>query len=150
MPYNELLNALLWTVGVTLVTFLLSTILMRWLFGLDLREVEREVEDDQNVAVGAFFFIISLALSLFLGFMASDGFTTGATPELAWVVYGLLLAFVLAGLGLWFAVHVLSGSSESIIAYLRREVVDEDNGALALFLGSFVLTPFVITALQLI
>src|SRR5262245_50468736 len=88
-------SALVWS---TLAVFLSQAISIAviWMLGLPPRKLAHEIQDVQNPAVGATFFIISLIATLFVGFMTTDGFTPdpSTVESIAWVAGGVLLACI--------------------------------------------------------
>ncbi len=145
-------SALVWSV-LAVVIAQGASILLMWLLGLPPSKLTHEIEDVQNAAVGATFFIISLTAALFVGFMTSDGFTPDPPPleSAAWIIGGVLLAFVMTVI-LFMITHRVMGRlpNENVLTYIRREVVLEQNAALAFFLGGIAVTPFISIVFQLL
>ena len=61
-----ILSALVYATFATIVSQILGVLIMWWL-GLKPKQLAHEIEDVQNVAVGAAFFIIALTASIFIG-----------------------------------------------------------------------------------
>ena len=117
------------------------------------RRLRYEIEDRQNPAVGAFFFVISLIAAIYIGFASSDGYTPSdsTVEDILWVAGGALLAFILTAINFW-AAHILLQpiEGESVLGYMRRELVEEQNAALAFFLGGLAIAPFVAAINQIL
>lgn len=130
-----------------------ASIVVMWLLGLPPAKLVKEIEDVQNPAVGALFFIISLIATFFVGFMTTDGFTPdpSALESAAWIIGGVLLAFLYTGL-IFIIAHRVMGreGNESMYGYIRREVVLEQNAAVAFFLGGLTVSPFISIVFQLL
>lgn len=145
-------SALVWATFAVIVSQATSIVLM-WILGLPPRKLTHEIEDVQNTAVGACFFIISLTASIFVGFMTSDGFTTDPSfiEGAAWIIGGLILGFVYTFI-LFMIAHRVMGRlpNENVYNYIRREIVLEQNAALAFFLGGLSVTPFISIVFQLL
>jgi hypothetical protein len=151
MSVELVISAILWTTLAVIISQGVSIVLMRWL-GLPSKLV-REIVDVQNTAVGACFFIISLGASIFVSLMTSAGFTPDppALESALWIVGGVAVAVIYTAI-MFVITHRILGvkKGEGVVAYMRREIVAEQNAALALFLGGLAITPFIAVALQLI
>lgn len=149
---STVISALLWAILAVIISQVAS-ILVMWLLGLPPRKLTHEIEDVQNTAVGALFFIISLTATIFVGFMTSDGFTPDppALESAAWIIGGVILGFLFMML-LFMIAHRVMGRqpNENVLTYIRREVVLEQNAALAFFLGGLGVTPFISIVFQLL
>lgn len=145
-------SALFWATFAIVISQAASIVVMWWL-GLPPRKLVHEIEDVQNPAVGACFFIISLTASIFVGFMTTDGFTPdpSALESAAWIVGGVVLGFLYTAL-IFIIAHRVMGRqpNESVYGYIRREVVLEQNAAVAFFLGGLAVTPFISIVFQLL
>ncbi len=145
-------STLAWSLFAVFISQSVSVGVM-WLLGLPPRKLAREIEEVQNAAVGACFFIISLIASFFVGFMTTDGFTPDPSPieGAAWIIGGVLLAFVLTII-LFVVAHRVMGRlpNENVYGYIKREIVLEQNAALAFFLGGLSVTPFISVLFQLL
>lgn len=152
MSAELLLAALGWATLSIVVSQVVGITLMRWL-GLSVKQLIHEIEDVQNVAVGASFFIISVTTSLFISVFFSAGFTgleEFGTSAL-WFVIGLLLAFVYVAIIFAIAHRLMDRvNNETVYMYLRREIIEEQNAALAFFLGGLSFPPFISIVFQII
>jgi drug/metabolite transporter (DMT)-like permease len=145
-------SALVWATFAIFVSQLASIGVM-WLLGLPPKKLTHEIEDVQNPAVGAVFFIISLTASIFVGFMTTSGFTPDPPflESAAWIIGGLILGFVYTVI-LYIAAHRIMGRlpNENVYGYIRREIVLEQNASLAFFLGGLTVSPFISIVFQLL
>jgi len=160
MSVELILSALLWMTFATLISQGVAVLLMAWLglppgklAGLPPGKLAHEIVEIQNPAVGACFFIISLAASIFISLMASDGFTADPTfaESAAWIIGGLVVAGVYVIIIFMVAHRLLSPrKGEGIYQYMQREIITEQNVALTFFLGGLAITPFIAVVFQLI
>lgn len=145
-------SALAWSLFAVFISQIASIGVM-WLLGLPPKKLTHEIEDVQNAAVGACFFIISLIASFFVGFMTTDGFTPDPSfaESAAWIIGGVLLSIVLT-IALFLVAHRLMKPepNEGLLGYIKREIVLEQNAALAFFLGGLAVTPFISVVFQLL
>ena len=145
-------SAVAWATFSVFVSQLTSIILV-WILGVPPRKLAHEIEDVQNAAVGACFFIISLTASLFVALMTTDGFTPDPSflEGAAWIVGGLILGFIYTFI-LFMIAHRVMGRqpNENVFGYIKREIVLEQNAALAFFLGGLSVTPFISIVFQLL
>lgn len=153
MLIDQIIAALLWTTLAVVVSQATSFFVI-WGLGLSPKRLVHEIEDVQNPAVGAMFFSISLAVALYIGIFFSSGYSTSETTfgqSALWFVVGLLIAHLYMILTL-FIVHRLMDrkNDENVYQYLRRELVEEQNVSLALFLGGLTITPFIAVVFQII
>lgn len=146
-----LLSALGWATFATLVAQAVSIGVLWWL-GLHPRKLSHEIENTQNTAVGACFFIISIAASIFISTISSSGFTSDSTTldSLIWITLGLVLASIYTWIAFEIAHRAFGKENESLYKYLRRELIDEQNAALAFFLGGLSVAPFIAVTFQII
>lgn len=151
---EQAIEAISWSIAATIVSQIVSIVLM-WMLGVRPRKLAKEINDVQNPAIGASFFIVALTMALFIGIFASDGFSDPSNRELrTTLVWGALALFL--GLVLMWASFVIAHrimgveNEESTYRYIQRELVEEQNIALALFLGGLVLPPFIVTIFQVI
>lgn len=152
MSAELLLAALGWATLSIVVSQAVGITLMWWL-GLSLKQLIHEIEDVQNVAIGASFFIISLTTSLFISIFFSDGFTGSEEfgSSALWFIAGLVLAWVYVAIIFILAHRLMSRvNNENVYMYLRREIVEEQNAALAFFLGGLSFPPFISIVFQII
>ncbi len=140
---------LAWNVAAFALTGIVCVLVMRLVFGLRLVDVVREVEEEQNGAVGVAFFTVALLSGLWFGKIGGD-FTSQATAseQVVWALFGFAIAtfvFLVAFL-LVFGV-ICRRRGEKLIPYLRREVIAEDNTAMFLFIASLAVVPYTLAAM---
>jgi uncharacterized membrane protein YjfL (UPF0719 family) len=150
---EQILAAIIWTTLAVVISQAVSIGVM-WGLGLSPKQMVHEIEDVQNPAVGAMFFVISLAVALYIGVYFSSGYSpieASFGRSALWFVAGLVIAHVYVVLTLEIA-HRLMGrvNNETTYQYLRRELIDEQNISLALFLGGLTITPFIAVVFQII
>lgn len=149
---NLVSSAVAWATFAVFVSQLTSIALV-WILGVPPSKLAHEIEEVQNPAVGACFFIISLTASLFVGLMTTDGFTPDPSfgEGAVWIIGGLILGFVYTFI-LFIIAHRLMGRqpNENVFGYIKREIVLEQNAALAFFLGGLSVTPFISIVFQLL
>ncbi|MEO0596795.1 MAG: hypothetical protein AAFV98_16530 [Chloroflexota bacterium] len=153
-----IVSAIGWTVLATIIAQVVSVGLMAWL-GLKPSKLIYEIEEVQNPAVGACFFIISLATGLFVGMFTSNGFSAndpattdpGFWASTGWIVLALLMGMALTWI-LFEIAHRAMGveNDETTYRYIQREVIEEQNASLAFFLGGLSIVPFIAVILQMI
>lgn len=145
--------AIFWSIASTVVAQVVSIGVMWWL-GLPPKKLAHEIEDVQNPAVGASFFIISLAAGLFVGILTSDGFDAQQPDFLSgalWIGLGLMLGLLLMMVSFWVAHRALDRvEGESVYRYIQRELIEEQNVSLAFFLGGLSITAFIAVIFQVI
>lgn len=149
---EQLLAAFLWATLAIVVSQVVGVGIMWWL-GLPPKKLIHEIEDVQNTAVGASFFIISLTAAIFIGVYFSNGFSEVQTfgNSAAWFISGLVLSVIY--IAVIFAIaHRIMGrvNNESVYGYMRREIIEEQNAALAFFLGGLAVTPFIAVLFQIL
>ncbi len=149
---ESILAAIAWTTLAIVVSQLVSIVIMAWL-GLPPKKLIHEIEVVQNPAVGASFFIISLTASIFIGVYFSNGFTgfQDFGESAAWFVVGLAVAGAYMAVAFTIAHRVMGRENdESVYGYMRREIVEEQNAALAFFFGGISVSPFIAMVFQII
>lgn len=148
-----IIAAVFWSIASTVVAQLVSVGVMWWL-GLPPKKLAHEIEDVQNPAVGASFFIISLAAGMFIGIMTSDGFDAEQPNVLEgtlWIGFALILGLLLMMLSFWVAHRALGRiEGENVYRYIQRELIEEQNVSLAFFLGGLSVTAFIAVIFQII
>ncbi|GAB4508729.1 MAG: hypothetical protein OHK0046_02070 [Anaerolineae bacterium] len=152
MFVEQFLAAVGWSVLSVVVSTSVSIGLMWWL-GLSPKDLAHEIEDVQNVAVGVIFFSISLATALFIAVYFSSGFTEvqSFANSALWFTSGLVLGFIFVVILLFVAHRLLKPTeNETVNRWIRRELVEEQNAALALFLGGLTISPFIAVVFQII
>jgi hypothetical protein len=154
----QVIYAVAWTIAATIVSQLVSVGLMAWL-GLPPKKLVREIEEVQNPAVGASFFIISLSVGLFIGLFTSNGFSInsadyvdpGFLVSTGWIILALVLGFALMWISFSIAYRMMGvENNESLKRYIQRELIEEQNSSLAFFLGGLAVVPFINVILQMI
>jgi hypothetical protein len=131
-------DILFWSLISIVVATIISLLVIRVILGIKFKDLLAEIETKQNAAVGIIFKNIAAVASGFCLVFASEGFTaTPATPfqeGILWATGGGLLTIVLMLL-LCFVVLTLLARREHLketpLRYLRRELVEEQNEALA-------------------
>jgi hypothetical protein len=152
MSVELILSALFWMTFATVVSQAVAILLMAWL-GLPPGKLAHEIVEIQNPAVGASFFIISLAASIFISLMSSSGFTPDPTfaEGAAWIIGGLVVAALYVSVIFMIAHRLLNPrKGEGLYKYMQREIIEEQNVALTFFLGGLSITPFIAVVFQLI
>lgn len=152
MLLDQVFAAILWTTLAVVVSQSVSIGVM-WGLGLPPKRLVHEIEDVQNPAVGAMFFIISLAVALYIGVFFSSGYSGESTFERSalWFIVGLVVAHVYMIIALVAAHRLMDRKdNETVYQYLRRELIEEQNISLALFLGGLTITPFIAVVFQII
>ena len=143
------LRELGWNVAAFALTGVVSVLVMRFVFGLRLVDVVREVEDEHNAAVGAAFFTVALMSGLWFGKIGGD-FSNQATvgEQIGWSIVGFVNATLvfLAAFVLVFRV-LCHKRGERLIPYLRREAIVENNAAMILVIGSLAVVPYTLAAM---
>lgn len=148
---ETVLNSLIWASAATLISQGLGIALMWWL-GLKPKQLAHEIENVQNTAVGASFFIISLISALFIGVMsASPAPAETILGSWLWIIGGVLLATIYTLISFAIAYRVMERiEGESLYSYIKREIIDEQNAALAFFLGGLAVAAYISVAAQVI
>lgn len=152
MLIDQIAAALLWTTMAVVISQLVSIGIM-WVLGLSPKRLVHEIEDVQNPAVGAMFFVIALAVAIYISVFFSSGYSveTDFGQSALWFTTGLLIAAVYLIITLMIAHRLMDRvDNESVYQYLRRELVQEQNLSLALFLGGLTITPFIAVVFQII
>ncbi len=145
-------GAIGWSIFSILVSQGTSILLMWWL-GLPPRRLGHEIEDRQNTGVGAVFFVVSLTVSFFISQFVTNGYTQTETilEGALWVVGALILGLVFMWASFWVAHELLDPvENETVIDYIKREIVDEKNASLAFFLGGLAVVSFFSVLYQMI
>ena len=162
---QQILLAIGWSILATILAQLISVLFMRWL-GLPIKKLVHEIENVQNPAIGAIFFVVSLTVALFVGIFASDGFTpVGARlaegqaltdsqeflAQAGWIALALFLSLLLTWVSFMIAYRMMGvENNESLYRYIQRELVEEQNASLAFFLGGLMVAPFIAVIFQII
>jgi hypothetical protein len=147
-----ILSAVLWSIGGTVLSQMISIAVLWWL-GLPPKKLVYQIEELQNPAVGACFFIISITVGLFVGIMSSNGFTQsyGFVDGAIWIFSALLMGSALMWISFMIAYRIMGvENGESIYRYFQRELIEEQNLSLAFFLGGLAVVPFICVIFQVI
>lgn len=140
MNINQLLEAGLWAAGSSVASIIFSLVILRLVFGLTINKIVQEVEEDQNMAVAIIFAFFSIMVSFFVASFATDGFTSpgNTVQDASWLVLGFAAAAVMSTVVNSVILRTFGNrlENESVFAYLQREFIVENNGALALFVTS--------------
>ncbi len=150
-----ILEAIGWTVVIILLSQVISFAIVAWL-GVPPSKIEHEIEEKQNAAVGAVFFMITLTVSLFVSILSSNGFTdvesfaTGAMWILGGVALGTIFAFVNIFIVFRWMGRQERASGETMYRYIQRELIDERNLAFAFFLGAISVAPYIAVLFQIL
>lgn len=143
-------------VGWSLLTILVSqgvSVALMWWLGLPPRKLVHEIEEAHNTAVGACFFIVSLTVSFFISQFVTDGYTEVDSFILgaAWIVGALLMGTVFMWLSFMVAHRVMGRENdETVLQYIQRELIEEQNASLAFFLGGLAIVSFISVIYQVI
>ena len=148
---ETILSSLLWATGATLIAQIVAVAIM-WRLGVPPKKLAHEIEDTQNVAVGATFFIISVIASIYIGLMAQEPSPADSNLEnVAWILGGVALATVYSSISFVIVHRIFNPiEGENTYTWIRRELVLEQNAALAFFLGGLVVAHFISVAYQVI
>jgi len=156
---NELmgliLEAVIWTVFIIVLSQIISFAIIGWL-GVPPSKMEHEIEEKQNAAVGAIFFIVTLIVSIFVSVLASNGFTEveSAATGAMWIFGGVSFGVILTFLNIFIVFRWMGkeerAAGESMYRYIQREIIDEHNLAFAFFLGSLATAPFIAVLFQIL
>lgn len=150
-----IVEAIIWSIVIIVISQIVSLLIVWWL-GVAPGQLEHEIEEKQNSAVGAIFFIVSLIVSIFVSTLASNGFTevettaTGAMWIFGGVAFGILMTFLNFFIVFRWMGRQERASGESMYRYIQREVIEEQNLAFALFLGGLAAAPFIAILYQII
>jgi len=154
---QQVTSAIVWSILAVIISQVTSVGLMAWL-GLPPKKLTHEIEVVQNPAVGAVFFIVSLTVALFVSMFVTDLFDTNRQSSdvtyivgTAWIVGAFLLGMGLSWINFMIAHRVMGReNNESLYDYIRREIVEEQNAALAFFLGGLAIAPFIAVLFQMV
>jgi len=148
---ETVLSSLLWATGATLIAQIVAVGIM-WRLGLPPKKLAHEIEDVQNPAVGATFFIVSIIASIFIGLMAQEPSSADSSLEsAAWIIGGVALATVYSGLSFVIVHRIFEPiEGENVYTWIQRELVAEQNASLAFFLGGLAVAHFISVAYQVI
>lgn len=144
-------SSLAYATFATVVSQTLGILAMWWL-GLKPRKLAREIEDVQNIAVGASFFIIALTTSIFIGVLtAAPAPAQSLLASYLWILGGIGLATVYTAIAFTIAHRMLRPlEGENVYTWIQRELIKEQNAALAFFLGGLAIAPFISVVSQIV
>jgi hypothetical protein len=137
-------NILLWSLLSIILAGVISILVVKIILGVRIRDLLTEIETKQNAAVGIIFKDIAAVTSGLLLIFTSEGFTssTNLVQDLLWTVGGGLLTLVFMGVLGFLLLRWLAGRQslkETPLQYLRRELIQEQNQALAHILMAFLI-----------
>lgn len=156
---NELvgliLEAIIWTIVIIGLSQIISFGIVGWL-GVPPSKMEHEIEEKQNAAVGAIFYIITLIVSIFVSVLSSNGFTEveAAGTAAMWIFGGVAFGILLSFLNVFIVFRWMGAeerqAGETMYRYIQRELIDEHNLAFAFFLGALITAPFIAVLFQIL
>lgn len=150
-----ILEAVVWTLVIIVLSQVISFGIVAWL-GVPPSKIEHEIEEKQNAAVGAIFFIVTLITTLFVSVLSSNGFTEiqSATTSAMWISGGVAFGTLLTFLNIFIVFRWMGQeerqAGESMYRYIQREIIDEHNLAFAFFLGALAVAPFIAVLFQIL
>jgi hypothetical protein len=132
-----------WSLFSIILAGVISILIVKILLGVRASNLIAEIETKQNAAVGIIFKDVAAVLSGLLLIFTSQGFSpsTNWVGDLLWTLGGGLLTLVFMGLLGFLFLKWLVGrrsSRETPLQYLRRELIEEQNLALAHILMAFL------------
>lgn len=145
------LSSILWATAATVISQAIAIGIM-WRLGVPPKKLAHEIEDVQNTAVGATFFIISVIASIFIGLMAQEPSPAESDLEsAAWILGGIALALIYSGISFVIFHRLFEPiEGENTYTWIQRELVMEQNASLAFFLGGLTVAHFISVAYQVI
>jgi len=154
---NELtglmLESIVWTVVIIALSQIISFGIVGWL-GVPPSRMEHEIEEKQNAAVGAIFFIVSLVVTIFISILSSNGFTGASSDSGIWIIGGVVVGTILMFINILIVFQWMGkeerAAGEGIYRYFQREIIDEHNLALAFFIGGLAAAPYIAILFQII
>ncbi len=150
-----ILEAVMWTVIIILISQIISFTIVAWL-GVPPNKIEHEIEEKQNAAVGAIFFIVTLVTTLFVSVLSSNGFTEveSAATGAMWIFGGVAFGTILTFLNIFIVFRWMGqeerAAGESMYRYIQRELIDEHNLAFAFFIGALAVAPYIAVLFQIL
>ena len=148
-----MLDAIVWTIVIIGLSQIISFGIVGWL-GVPPSRMEHEIEEKQNAAVGAIFFIVSFIVTIFISILASNGFTGASAESGMWIVGGVVVGTILMFINILIVFQWMGkderASGEGIYRYFQREIIEEHNLALAFFIGGLAATPYIAILFQII
>ena len=150
-----IIEAVIWTIVIILISQVVSFAIVAWL-GVPPSKMEHEIEEKQNAAVGAIFFMVTLVVTLFVSVLASNGFTEveSAATGAMWIFGGVAFGTILTFLNIFVVFRWMGQeerqAGESMYRYIQRELIDEHNLAFAFFLGALAIAPYIAVLFQIL
>lgn len=150
-----MLGSIIWTIVIISLSQVISFAIVWWL-GVSPGQMEHEIEEKQNAAVGAIFFIVTLIVTIFISVLSSDGFTGAASDQdgAIWAIGGVFVGTILTALNIFVVFRWMGKdereAGEGIYRYFQRELIDEHNLALAFFVGGLAAAPYIAILFQII
>lgn len=140
------LNILFWSLTSIVVATILSLLVIRVFLGIPLKNLLVEIEDKQNAAVAIIFKDIAAVCSGLCLVFASEGFTATEQSHflegVLWTSIGGVTTLVLMVVFGWIIITLMARREhlkERPLQYLRRELVEEKNSALAHIMMAFLI-----------
>ncbi|MBE3561596.1 MAG: hypothetical protein IMW89_20595 [Ktedonobacteraceae bacterium] len=135
-------NVVLWSLLSIIIAGIISILIVTIVLGIKISDLITEIETKQNAAIGIIFKNVAAVLSGLLLIFTSTGFSSseGLLSDILWTVGGGLLTLLFTGILGFLFLNWLSGkraSRETPLQYLRRELVLEQNEALAHIIMAF-------------
>jgi len=148
-----MLESIVWTVVIIALSQIISFGIVGWL-GVPPSRMEHEIEEKQNAAVGAIFFIVSLVVTIFISILSSNGFTGASSDSGIWIIGGVVVGTILMFINILIVFQWMGkeerAAGEGIYRYFQREIIDEHNLALAFFIGGLAAAPYIAILFQII
>jgi hypothetical protein len=137
-------NVLVWSLLSIILAGMTTILVVKIILGVRIPDLLAEIETKQNAAISTIFKDIAAVLSGLTLIFTSTGFTpsTNLIGDILWAVGGGLLTLVLMGvLGFLFLLWLVGRRSlkETPLQYLRRELIQEQNQALADIIMAFLI-----------
>ena len=148
-----MIDAIIWTIVIIGLSQIISFAIVAWM-GVPPSQMEHEIEEKQNAAVGAIFFIVTLIVTIFISVLSSNGFTGASADSGIWIIGGVLIGTILTFLNIFIVFRWMGkeerAAGESIYRYFQREIIEEHNLALAFFIGGLAAAPYIAILFQII
>jgi hypothetical protein len=148
-----MLDSIIWTIVIIGLSQIISFAIVAWL-GVPPSQMEHEIEEKQNAAVGAIFFVVTLIVTIFISVLSSNGFTGTSADSGIWIIGGVLVGTILTFINIFIVFRWMGkeerAAGEGIYRYFQREIIDEHNLALAFFIGGLAAAPYIAILFQII
>ncbi|HLZ56309.1 MAG TPA: hypothetical protein VKR06_05110 [Ktedonosporobacter sp.] len=133
-----------WSLLSIILAAVISILVVKIVLGVKVSHLIAEIEERQNAAVGIIFKDIAAGLSGLLLIFTFAGLTpsTGLLGDILWTLGAGLITLVFIGVLAFLLLRWLAGRhplKESPLQYLRRELVEEKNEALAHIIMAFLI-----------